>query len=302
MTFCMYCGKQLEEGTQCGCLGLSGQVENPMTGNQIVNGEWNMNQTNTHYQQGMNIQYQQEMNPHYQQSMNPHYQQKRRGGFGAWISIVKSPVAAGNSFVQASRYQAGIGLIVLQAILTGIFGISICYTINKEIKEINMGIMELGNFFSGSAMSINLILAFVLTFSGSILLSLVRTGLLLGGIKISTGRADWKRVVCICGVRAVGVNLVQVLSLVVGWMNLFLGIVLFAFSWIVGLIFMIPSILECVEDFRNKSIYILILVTIICLITLVILYDIGIPMYIPKGLKDLEDGFDGISSFFQQFL
>ena len=42
----MYCGKQLEEGTQCGCLGMSGQVGNPMTGNQIANGEWNMNQMN----------------------------------------------------------------------------------------------------------------------------------------------------------------------------------------------------------------------------------------------------------------
>lgn len=283
----MYCGKQLEEGTQCGCLGMSGQVGNPMTGNQIANGEWNMNQMNTQYQQRMNVQYQQKMNPHHQQ----------KSGSGAWISIVKSPVAAGNSFVQSSRYQAGIGLIVLQAVLTGIFGVSICYTINKEM---NMGIMELGSFFSDSAMSIDLFLAFVLTFSGSILLSIVRTGLLLGGIKISTGRADWKRVVCVCGVRAVGVNLVQVLSIVAVWKNLYLGI-LFAFSWIVGLIFMIPSILECVENFRNKSIYIIILVTILCLIALVILYDIGIPMYIPRGLKDLEDGFDGISSFFQQF-
>lgn len=309
MAFCRYCGKQLEEGERCICPESLAQTENPAAENRDINEEGNLKEMYSQYQQDMEIQYQQEMNPQYQQGVNIEYQQganfqyqqginpaynqnnvqfdqmKEKSGvflremFGGWISIVKSPAAAGCGFVQSNHYQAGIGLIVIQAVLTGIFGVSICSTINK--------LMKLGSYLSSdSNIAINLVLAFVLTVIGSIALSAARTGLLLGGAKIFKGIADWKRVACVCGVRAVGVNLVQVVSIVVYFMNPFWGICFFAFSWIAGLIFMMPVVLGCMEASEDKGIYTMIIVTVLCLVVLGILYKIGMPMYVPSELKD----------------
>lgn len=289
MAFCMYCGKQLEEGQQCNCLEASGQAENPVTENRIVNERRNISQMNLQHQQGMNMSYSQN---------NVEFEQvKEKSGaffqelYEVWVSIVKSPVAAGNRFVQSNYYQTGIGLIVIQAILTGIFGVFICSTINK--------LMKIGSYMSSdSAISINLVLAFILTAIGSILLSAARTGLLFGSIKISKRIADWKRAICVCGVRAVGVNLIQVVSIVVYLMNPFWGISFFAFSWAAGLIFMIPSILGCMRESEDKGIYIITGVTILCLIILGMLYKIGVPIYVPSELKD---GVEGVSDVLKYF-
>ena len=244
---------------------------------------------------GVNPAYNQEppeVDPTYNQNNIQFEQMKEKSGaflkdtFGAWISILKAPATAGKQMIQANNFVAGIGLIVFQALLTGIFGILVCSTLND--------VLSIGSYFSSSGiMSINLFLAFLLTVIGSLLMSVARVGLLLGGIKIFTGTANWQKMVCICGVRAVGVSFIQIVSIVVYFLNPYYGIELFIFASIVGFTFVLPRVLEHSGVSNDKGIYMVIGITIILFVVLYILYSIGLPMYAPKemknGLKNISD-------------
>lgn len=210
--------------------------------------------------------------------------------FETWVSILKAPVTAGKQMVQAKKFQAGIGLLVVQAVLTGIFGILLCSGLND--------ILAIGSYFRSSDISINLFLAFLLTVIGSLLMSAARVGLLLGGIKIFKGTADWQDLICICGVRAVGVSLIQLVSIVVYFLNPFYGIEFFAFASVVGVIFSVPCILESIGVSVDKSIYLITVITILLIIILYVLYQIGLPMYVPKEEKD---SFENVSDIFRYF-
>lgn len=295
MAFCMYCGKQIEEGGTCNCpASLANKTTDiPMGMNDMDNivsrdDLQNFNQ--------MNSQNQPEMNSMYSNNNAQFEQIKQKSGalikdaFETWISILKAPVTAGKQMVRAKKFQVGIGLLVVQAVLTGIFGILLCSGVND--------ILSIGSYFRFSNISINLFLAFLLTVIGSLLMSAARVGLLLGGIKIFKGTADWQNLVCICGVRAVGVSLIQLVSIVVYLLNPFYGIVFFVFASVVGVIFSLPCILECTGVSKDKSIYMIIVIAILLIVVLYILYQIGLPMYVPKGIKD---SFNNISDILRYF-
>lgn len=269
MAFCMYCGKQIEEGGTCNCPeALAKKTTDIPTG---MNGMYSNN----------NVQFEQ-------------IKQKSsvliKDVFESWVSILKAPVTAGKQMVQAKKFQAGMGLLVVQAVLTGIFGILLCSGLND--------ILAIGSYFHSFDVSINLFLAFLLTVIGSLLMSAARVGLLLGGTKILKGTADWQDIICICGVRAVGVSLIQLVSIVAYFLNPFYGIVFFAFASVVGFTFSLPCTLESIGVSVDKSIYLIIVITIILFIVLYILYQIGLPIYAPKGMKD---SFENLSDIFRYF-
>ncbi|MDE7422678.1 MAG: YIP1 family protein [Lachnospiraceae bacterium] len=292
MAFCMYCGKQIEEGGTCNCPeSLAEKGTDTSIGMSDMNmatsmeSSQNLNQMNNPNQPGMN--------PMYSNNNVQFEQMKQKSGaflkdaFESWISILKAPVTAGKQMVEVKKIQSGIGLIVFQALLTGIFGILLCSAAND--------VLSIGSYFHSSGVSINLFLAFLLTVIGSLLMSAARVGLLFGGVKIFKGTADWQNLVCICGVRAVGVSLIQFVSIVVYFLNPFYGIMFFAFASVAGFIFALPCILEYTGVSMDKSVYMMIAITILSFVVLYILYQIGLPMYVPKGMKA---GFDNLLDIF----
>lgn len=295
MAFCMYCGKQIEEGGTCDCPeSLAEKGTDTSIGMNDTNmatsmkSPQNLNQMNNPNQPGMN--------PMYSNNNAQFEQMKQKSGaflkdaFESWISILKAPVTAGKQMVQVKKFQSGIGLIVFQALLTGIFGILLCSAAND--------VLSIGSYFRSSGVSINLFLAFLLTVIGSLLMSAARVGLLFGGVKIFKGTADWQNLVCICGVRAVGVSLIQFVSIVVYFLNPFYGIMFFAFASVAGFIFALPCILEYTGVAIDKIVYMMIAITILSFVVLYILYQIGLPMYVPKGMKD---SFKNISDVLRYF-
>lgn len=296
MAFCMYCGKQLEDGKTCDCPesvaekkgGVSTGV-NDINNATLPKVEGNANQMNNQSQQGIN--------PTYNKGNEQFEQMKQKSGaflkdaLEAWISILKAPVTAGKQIIELNKYQTGIGLIVFQALLTGIFGILLCSTVND--------VLSIGSYLGTSDISINLFSAFLLTVIGSLLMSAARVGLLLGGAKLFKGTENWHNLVCICGVRAVGVSIVQLVSIVVYFINPAYGILFFVFSSVIGLIFSLPRILEYTGVSEDKGIYMVIGVIILLFIVLYILYKIGLPMYVPKELKKNLDGISDILRYFR---
>lgn len=308
MAFCGYCGKKLEEGQTCDCPEAVAERTNSFANTENVNQETNpVNNQNQPGINPVNNQNQSQINPVNNQTQqganqgntpnlsgvnqnNVQFEQmkEKSGAFlkdtlEAWLSIVKAPVTAGQEFVQSKKLQAGIGLIVFQAILTGIFGILLCSTINDVI-----GIGS-SLFGSSDSSSINLFLAFLLSVIGSLAFTAARVGLILGGVKIFKGTAEWQDLACLCGVRAVGISLMQIISIIMYFINKAYGVEIFVFGCVLGLIFILPGMLECTGVNKDKGIYMILIVSVLSLLVLYILYKIGIPMYLPS---DLKKGFD----------
>lgn len=293
MAFCMYCGKKLEEGETCDC--PEAIAENGT--NSSVNQE-NANQEEGQNISAVNNQNQSETNQTYNNQNNVQFEQMKqkssaflKDAFQSWLSIVKAPATVGNEFVQSKQMQVGIGLIAFQAILTGIFGILICSMVND--------IIGIGSSLFGASdgNSINLFLAFLLSVIGSLVFTAARVGLLYGGVKVFKGTADWQDLVCVCGVRAVGISLMQLAGIVIYFINHSYGVEIFALACVLGLIFMLPSVLECTGVTKDKAIYMILAVSVLSIIVLYILYKIGIPMYLPG---DMKKGFK-ITNIFSYF-
>lgn len=336
MAFCMYCGKQLKEGENCTCpesmaestktsalhtqaeekqeqanINLKKpilskeepvmeQVQSLMQQEQPVmeqvqpmmqQGQAMMNQSQPMMQQG------QAMNNQMQWQSNMQFEQmKQKSGvflsdtLKAFFAILKSPVTAGTTFVKEGNYITSIGLVVLQALFTAFYGCIVCSYVNK--------IFRIG-YFSDAA-SIHLFLAFLLTFIGSCIMSAARTGLLTLGTMICKGNTDWKKNLCLCGARATIVSAFIVISMIITILNPGYGFLVFLISSIAGMAFALPLVTESLGVDKDKTVYLNIAVICILLLVMYLVLKVGLPLYLPKELR--EDGYSlrAFSNLFMQ--
>ena len=254
-------------------------------------GQAMMNQSQPMMQQG------QAMNNQMQGQSNMQFEQmKQKSGvflsdtLKAFFAILKSPVTAGTTFVKEGNYITSIGLVVLQALFTAFYGCIVCSYVNK--------IFRIG-YFSDAA-SIHLFLAFLLTFIGSCIMSAARTGLLTLGTMICKGNADWKKNLCLCGARATIVSAFIVISMIITILNPGYGFLVFLISSIAGMAFALPLVTESLGVDKDKTVYLNIAVICILLLVMYLVLKVGLPLYLPKELR--EDGYSlrAFSNLFMQ--
>lgn len=299
MAFCMFCGRKLEEGEICNCqsnVAEQSQIQNEehssgeqqqFDGNQQMNMQYNgqqMNQPNNGPQMNQPYNGQQINQQQYQERFN---QAKEVSGAylqklsGALIGILKKPSEEGKRFVASEDRKLSCGFLVMQAILSSIFFLIVFRKINSVVKTAGSYLGDIDGKYL-----INMPKAFVLTVIGSILLSLAIAALLYLGVKIMKGTATFWNMLCAVAVRSVGTSLFVLAGILVAFLNLTWGIVIFILSALVGLIFMIVAFQGGEMADQNKQVYIICGVAILSIVIFVILCRIGIPMYIPSGLKD----------------
>ncbi|MCR4802251.1 MAG: DUF4175 domain-containing protein [Lachnospiraceae bacterium] len=224
------------------------------------------------------------MNQMYGQNNMQFEQMKQKSK--TFLDILKAPFTAGTTFINESNHVTSIGFVVLQAILVAIYACILCSSANK--------LLSISSFLYSADTSINYVSAFTLTLLGSLIMTAARTGALTIGTSILKGNADWKKCLCICGVRATCVSVLLAVSIIVTLMNSSYGSIVFIFSSIAGMAFSLPHVIESLGLSKDKAIYLSIVVAFVLLIVMYIVFKIGLPLYLPK---DLREGFNGISSF-----
>ncbi|MDD6207232.1 MAG: hypothetical protein PUB10_01770 [Clostridiales bacterium] len=304
MAFCMFCGKKLEDGEICDCqnqgtnqqvndqpvnMQYSGQPVNdqPVNSQPVTNQQMNMQYNN----QQMNMQYSgqpmnnQQMDPQqYQEKFN---QAKEASGAylqklcGALLGIIKKPSEMGKQFVEAEDRKLAVGFLVMQAVLSSLFFLILFRKINSAVES---AVSYLGDV--DSKYLINMPKAFVLTMVGSLALSFAIAGLLYVGAKISKGTATFWNMVCAVSVRAVGTSIFVAAAILVAFLNLTWGIVIFALSALSGLIFLTNALSGSELMDENIMVYIICAVAILSIVVFAILCRILVPMYIPSGLTE----------------
>ena len=205
-----------------------------------------------------------------------------------WLGILKRPFSEGEKFAKSQNMSVAIGLLVIQALLTGLFGLVLGSKYNS--------ILQLGRYYGGGAA--NLPLIFICCLFGSLVFSAAMAGLLFVGSLIVKSKTNFMGMLCVVGARAVVIHLVQILAIVVALISVPWGIAVFSFSFVAGMFVVTPVVYEQMEVQSEAKPYVMMAVTLICFIVLyVLVFKIGMNMFIrdivPSALNGIFDTFSG---------
>ena len=131
--FCKFCGKELQDGEVCGCAGsqqaAAAQAQQTSGAAQAATDQMS-SQVNAGQADAAGAQGTQFNTAQMQQKANEYMQQGMEAAGNAWknlLGIFKSPAQEGRAYVAESDMTVSLILIVLQAVIAGLFGL-ICTT------------------------------------------------------------------------------------------------------------------------------------------------------------------------------
>ena len=141
--FCKFCGKELQDGEVCGCAGsqqaAAAQAQQTSGAAQAatdqMSGQVNAGQADAAGAQGTQFNTAQ-----MQQKANEYMQQGMEAAGNAWknlLGIFKSPAQEGRAYVAESDMTVSLILIVLQAVIAGLFGL-ICRDLFRKIWHLKL--------------------------------------------------------------------------------------------------------------------------------------------------------------------
>lgn len=187
--FCRYCGKQLEEGTECTCTQKSVVANQPDT-EEVVNNP----QPEVIAQPAAN---------NYQAEKGFDFQPYIKGLWDLFKAFVKKPVSVGAKFINKCDFKYALYIIILQSVLTALFAISIAGKFNSVIKRAAGavgGIM--GGTFEG-ALEANIAATlfpipsiFIITFISSFIMALLLALVMMMFIKMLKANTNYKYMIC----------------------------------------------------------------------------------------------------------
>lgn len=196
--FCVYCGKQLEDGAECDCAQsqVAKQAQAQQQQAQAYQQQAQAYQQQAYQQAQQQQAYQQ---PYVAPAPNPAVQ-AIGAAFKSLTTIVNKPIESLQAFVKAQNFIAALILIGGQALVAAFFTIALA------------GSLKMGEI-------VNLAAVFFETFAFSLVLSAVLFGMIFLLTIIFKGKTDAKTLFCVVAVRSVIVIPFMVLGLLIGLAN-----------------------------------------------------------------------------------
>ena len=168
--FCKFCGKELQDGEVCGCAGsqqaAAAQAQQTSGAAQAATDQMS-SQVNAGQADAAGAQGTQFNTAQMQQKANEYMQQGMEAAGNAWknlLGIFKSPAQEGRAYVAESDMTVSLILIVLQAVIAGLFGL-ICTT------RINAAFSGITSYFSSNKYQVSNAKGFFVTLIFSVVLS-----------------------------------------------------------------------------------------------------------------------------------
>lgn len=228
--FCTKCGKPLEEGEVCSCTQAATQETTQQAAPQqqagYVSNEQQFQQT--------------------QQAVAGFLTRM----FGAFINVLKHPVTAGRDIILKGDYAVAIALIVLQGIVTAIFG---AVTANKVYVTVIDGIVGgYSSLFGDYDVDVPYGKVIFGTLFISILLSFVFAGLLFLANMIIKNTLNFKQVLSVVAIRSCVASVATLVALVVFFINPFVGAALFVSGTVWGFFIILLAMPLSDENLRDK--------------------------------------------------
>lgn len=269
--FCVYCGKQLEEGAECDC--AQAQVA------KQAKAQAAQQQAQAYQQQAQAYQQQTYQQAAYQQpyvapAPNPAVQ-AIGAAFKSLATIINKPMESLQGFVKAQNFIAALILIGGQALVAAFFTIALA------------GSLKLGEV-------VNLAGVFFETFGFSLLLSAVLYGVIFLLTIMFQGKTDAKTLLCVVAIRSVILIPFMVLGLLIGLANVGIGIGLFIICEFFAMFYMYAAMRFASNLPESKVMFVIPIAMTIVLIALVFIME-GVAKSLISDA--IGSAFGGVSSF-----
>ena len=307
--FCTKCGRSLQENEVCNC-----QNEQKEVTQQMPNPEAAMTPTEDVQQEEK-----QQENPQYHpvdensQQYNTAAIKEVANGllkqvFRMLLGIIKTPVTAGKKFILESDLKVAGIIVILQAILSGVFALVVCEKIDSSIKAA-MGLIGDDILDFGSLASITDVLKmpyariFIITVLASVTLSCFLAGMFWQGHKMIKCQVKYSQMLSAVAIRSSLLIPTIVASAIVFELKNSLGIFLFFAFSVWGTTTMIIAMSSCVNDaVKDKFASMASIVLLIFFIVTIIVISRLWTFYLPDMVRTAMDGIQSMISNPQQII
>lgn len=248
MGFCIYCGKKLEEGEVCECEGAKKAAERKNDFSENVS---NATAAGTEAVGKAKV---------------------------ALLNILKAPVTEGVSYMDGTNFITSVAMIVVQAILSGLFAIVMAGKYNKIVKGLKFGLFDL------SGLKIGGIKAFFLTLLFSLIISALFACIFFLVGEVIKLEMNFKTAVDLAGIRSSFLCASTVLAVVFGLIIPAAGTAIFY-----GCGLLVAVIIGCIlvkkyEGHDNKMAYATVVGMVVFLLVCAFIMSKACSLYLPKDI------------------
>ncbi len=285
--FCTKCGKPLEEGEVCSCTQAAAPQQETA---QAAAPQQETAQAAAPQQETAQAAAQQQNAQQFQQTQQQNTQQFQQTQqavagflgrtFGQFLNIIKHPVTAGREMILTGDCASAITLIVLQGIITAIFGAVVAKKLYSLIGVFMGGLSSLFGAYGGVKMPYAKIIFGTLLIS--IILSFVLAALLLAGNLIIKNSLNFKQMMAAAAIRSCVASLATVVAMIVFLIHPLTGALVFVTGTVWGFFIILLAMPLSNEKIRNKLPLTIALVFLIFAGITVFSMNKGANLYVPS--------------------
>lgn len=286
--FCTKCGRPLAEGEICTCEQTNQNIQEaqpqPEQGMQQSQPqpEQGAQQSQPQSEQGM-----QQSQPQPEQvCINQPSQQMKGQNISAYLkklvslfkNIIQFPATQGTNFVISEDRNSALGLIGVQAVFSAVFALVVASKVGSLFNVV-------GGIFS-KAVKMPYFRIFIVTLIISFALSCVLAGILLGISILFKNKITYQAALCVTAVRSVALASVTIIAILLAFLNLGYGIVLFFMGNLAGICYMLSAFPITSQENRNKAAIIMFLSVLIFALIASFIMSKCAALYLPNSVKD----------------
>lgn len=300
--FCTRCGRPLEESEVCNCGQETVQAQ-PETAQQtasqseVTQAQQVAPQQEAAQAQQAAPQFQQQFQQQGYAQNSQQFQQTQQavtGFLGKMFrnfgNIIKHPVTGGRDIILAGDVAVGIALIVLQGLLTAIFG---AIGASKTLGTM-FGAMS---YYSSDDMSVPYAKIIFGTLAISVALSFVLALLLFLGNLIMRNSVSFGQMIGAVSIRSSVVIVTNILAIIVCLINPVGGMMVFAVGNIWGFFVILQAMPIANETMRDDLPLVMILIYLIFVVINYFCVREGIKLYLPSDMADSLSSLRSLSNF-----
>lgn len=205
------------------------------------------------------------------------------------LGIFKSPAQEGRAYVAESDMTVSLILIVLQAVIAGLFGL-ICTT------RINAAFSGITSYFSSNKYQVSNAKGFFVTLIFSVVLSAVFALIFFAAGKIVKADIDYKKALAITSVRSAAVIPFMLAGCVLLFVNPGIAFAVFYLGNILAICFVYAAMTGICEE--NKLSYMIAVSVIVFAVVAVVIMSKAVGLYVPSGIKSLSSLSSLMSMFY----
>lgn len=300
--FCTKCGKALEEGEICSC---------SIVNQSMQQAPQYQGQPAPQYQGQFAPQYQQPT-PQYQAQPTPTYANQPvsqatgktasdylKKLFQLFKNILRYPATEGAVFAVSEDRNLAFGLLGAQALFSALFGLAMASKAGSLLKVLN-------SFSDSESMKMPYFRIFLLTIIVSFALSCALAGILFGISTLFKNNVSFKAALCTTAVRSVVLIPISAVALILSFLNIGAGILLFYMGNLAGICYMVLAFPVTSQENRNKVAFIVFISIVIFAFVSMFIMAKCAPYYAPSSLKESFEAISKMvtnpSSFFEGIL